>query len=166
MSSIGDRLREEREKLSLNQTQLAELTGTTRKTQFNYETDARRPDADYLATATSVGVDVLYVLTGQRVGGVKPAPTLNADEEELLALFRAAPLAVKAAAIGALHGAAGTTKTGASRSPRAKAANATTVSHNHGGLNIGAMHGQIVQGDVVNGVPVAGKTARGRRGSS
>lgn len=31
---------------------------------------------------------------------------LSPDEEELLALFRAAPLAVKAAAIGALHGAA------------------------------------------------------------
>lgn len=145
MSSIGDRLREEREKLSLSQTQLAELTGTTRKSQFNYETDARRPDADYLAAATSVGVDVLYVLTGQRAGGVKPAPTLTGDEEELLALFRAAPLAVKAAAIGALSA------TPAAAKPRAKAQPRSTTAKASSGSSVTQTFHGTVQGGVAGG---------------
>lgn len=143
MSSIGDRLREEREKLSLSQTQLAELTGTTRKSQFNYETDARRPDADYLAAATSVGVDVLYVLTGQRAGSVKP--TLTADEEELLALFRAAPLAVKAAAIGALSA------TPAAAKPRAKAQPRSTTAKASSGSSVTQTFHGTVQGGVAGG---------------
>ena len=54
--------------------------------------------------SSDLGVDVTYLLTGQR-HPLAPPP-LNTDEQELLALFRAAPLAVKAAAIGALQGAA------------------------------------------------------------
>lgn len=86
MSSIGDRLREERERLDLNQTQFAERAGTTRKTQFNYESNARRPDADYLAALAAAGVDVLYVLTGQRVHA--PPPALSREETALLDNYR------------------------------------------------------------------------------
>lgn len=100
------RLREERERLELSQTAMAALGGVQKRAQINYESGERTPDAAYLLGVSKAGVDVLYVVTGQRAGGVKPAPTLTSDEEELLALFRAAPLAVKAAAIGALQGAA------------------------------------------------------------
>ena len=100
MSSIGSRLREERDRLGYNQSELAELGATTRKTQFNYETDARRPDADYLAAVTSAGMDVLYVLTGSSEGVLMSS--LTPEEEELLDLFRKAPDAVKQAALGAL----------------------------------------------------------------
>ena len=77
MGSIGSRLREERERLGLNQSDFAVAAGTTRKSQFNYETDARRPDADYLASIAGAGVDVLYVLTGQRSQPVAPMPDLS-----------------------------------------------------------------------------------------
>ncbi|WP_295377221.1 helix-turn-helix transcriptional regulator [uncultured Pseudacidovorax sp.] len=84
MGSIGDRLREERERLGLSQSEFAAKAGTTRKTQFNYETDARRPDADYLAALLGAGVDVLYVLSGQRgIEGVAQR-TLRPDQEALL----------------------------------------------------------------------------------
>lgn len=86
MSSFGDRLREERERLRLNQTELASVGGTTRKSQFNYETDARKPDAEYLAAAACAGVDVLYVLTGERDSG--PASSLDAAEQVLLDAYR------------------------------------------------------------------------------
>jgi hypothetical protein len=46
-------------------------------------------------------VDVAYVVTGARSSS---AAVLAPDELELVKLFRAAPLAVKAAAIGALQG--------------------------------------------------------------
>jgi transcriptional regulator with XRE-family HTH domain len=100
MSSIGSRLRQERERLGHSQSELAELGSTTRKTQFNYETDARRPDADYLAAIAAVGVDVLLVLTGSSEG-VPPTP-LTVEEQELLDHFRKAPDAVRRAAMGAL----------------------------------------------------------------
>ena len=97
MSSIGDRLREERERLGMNQSDFAEAAGTTRKSQFNYETNERRPDAEYLAAAAVKGADVQYIVTGHRSD-----TALTADEREVIALFRAAPLTVKMAAIGAL----------------------------------------------------------------
>ena len=100
MSSIGSRLREERDRLGYNQSELAEIGGTQRKTQFNYETDARRPDAGYLAAVAFAGIDVLYVLTGSSEG--VPLSSLAPEEEELLDLFRKAPEAVQRAALGAL----------------------------------------------------------------
>lgn len=62
----GERLREERERLGFSQTDLAEVGGVTRKTQFNYESGERYPDAAYLGALASVGFDVLYVVTGHR----------------------------------------------------------------------------------------------------
>ena len=64
--NIGERLQEERERMPLNQTDFAVLLGVHRKSQFNYENNKRQPDAVYLANAASVGIDVLYVLTGMR----------------------------------------------------------------------------------------------------
>ena len=74
MSSIGDRLRKERDRLDMNQSDFASAAGTTRKTQFNYESDNRRPDADYLAAIAAIGADVLYILTGHRGKAAATAP--------------------------------------------------------------------------------------------
>lgn len=38
----------------------------TRATQMNYEKGANVPDANYLTLVAAVGVDVMYVLMGQR----------------------------------------------------------------------------------------------------
>ncbi len=64
--SIGERLREERERLELSQTVLAELGGVTRISQGNYESGKRKPKADYWNALAEAGVDVQYVLTGMR----------------------------------------------------------------------------------------------------
>lgn len=60
------RLRDERERLGLSQTAFAEVGGVQKRAQINYEKDERHPDAGYLAAVAAVGVDVLYILTGQR----------------------------------------------------------------------------------------------------
>jgi transcriptional regulator with XRE-family HTH domain len=104
---IGARLREERELRGMSQSEFAALTGVHRKSQENYEADRRQPDAAYFVALAAAGADVLYILTGERSGA---ASALTADERELLALFRAAPLVVKAAGIGALQG--GSNQTG------------------------------------------------------
>lgn len=102
MPLFGDRLLEERKRLGLSQDGIAERCGVTLRSQRNYEKGDRSPDAAYLERVAAIGVDVRYVITGER-----SAQLLTADESELVSLFRAAPLAVKAAAIGALQGGSG-----------------------------------------------------------
>ena len=94
MPSIGNRLREERERLGMSQPAMAEVCGVTMRSQRNYEKDERVPDASYLASATLVNVDILFVLTGQRSPG---APALTPEESALLDNFRHSPPAAQKA---------------------------------------------------------------------
>lgn len=105
MPTISDRLVEGRKTLGLSQQALADHVGISARSQRNYESGERSPDADYLAALVGLGMDVLYILTGQRAGGVKPAPTLTAEEETMLGYFRDASKEVRRAALGALLGA-------------------------------------------------------------
>ena len=84
MSSIGDRLKEERERLGLSQSAAADIGGVQRTAQSNYERSNRSPDAGYLEALSRFGLDVLYVVTGVR----SPA-ALTSDEEMLLTRYRA-----------------------------------------------------------------------------
>ena len=93
-----ERLREERKRLKLNQTQLAALAGTTKNSQLNYEKGNVCPNAVYLAAIAAAGVDVQYILTGQR----SSEPVLTPEEKEALAAWRRAAPAVRAAALAAL----------------------------------------------------------------
>ncbi|MCK9635991.1 MAG: helix-turn-helix transcriptional regulator [Methylobacter tundripaludum] len=68
--TIGGRLREERERLDLSQTSMAEAAGTTKKTQLDYEKNRTPPKANYLAKVATFGVDVAYVITGIRAENV------------------------------------------------------------------------------------------------
>ena len=69
--TFGERLREERKRLGLNQTELALLGGVVKFTQINYEKDERTPDTDYLLKLQKAGVDAYFLLTGERT----PEPT-------------------------------------------------------------------------------------------
>lgn len=96
-SSIGDRLREERLRLGLSQAALGEIGGVRKQAQLNYEKGERNPDAAYLSAISKFGADIQFIVIGTR-----SAEALNDDEQELLNLFRKAPLAVKAAALAGL----------------------------------------------------------------
>jgi transcriptional regulator with XRE-family HTH domain len=72
---IGERLKEERERLNLSQTQFADLAGVGRKSQYNYEEEERYPDAPYLAAIAAAGADVLYIITGMRGENTATTPT-------------------------------------------------------------------------------------------
>ncbi|UZT80640.1 helix-turn-helix transcriptional regulator [Ectopseudomonas chengduensis] len=74
MDTFGDRLRMERERLGLNQEGLGEIGGVKKLAQINYEKGKRHPDAEYLAAVAAAGVDVLFVLTGQRTPGMTDQP--------------------------------------------------------------------------------------------
>ena len=114
MPEICDRLREVREALGLSQQALAERCGITARSQRNYESGERLPDAAYLAAIAAAGADVLYILTGQRAGGASAPPPPRAVSEGdriLLDNFHAAPAQVQAGvktALGAFASAGGT----------------------------------------------------------
>jgi transcriptional regulator with XRE-family HTH domain len=67
--SFGGRLAEERKRLGLKQAEFAALVGTDVPKQSLYENDRRELRADYLARLADAKVDVVYVLTGQRMEG-------------------------------------------------------------------------------------------------
>lgn len=64
LSTVGDRIKEERERLKMSQTEFADLGGVQKRAQIHYEKGERVPDALYLVAVAARGVDVTYVLTG------------------------------------------------------------------------------------------------------
>lgn len=100
--SFGERLREERVKLGLNQSAFGTLAGVTKKTQMLYESGERAPDALYLTAIEEAGADVLYILSGKRnqahvmmaisrAGGRVRLVRGNRSLEEFAALLGVAP---------------------------------------------------------------------------
>lgn len=85
MSSLFDRLREQRDAIGLSQQALADACGISLRSQQNYEKGLRSPDADYLVALHRQEIDVLYILTGQHDPA---APMLNAAERVLLDSYR------------------------------------------------------------------------------
>ena len=71
---IGERLKEERERLGLSQTALALIGGVGKTTQIKYEKGASSPDSSYLSAVSDEGVDIFYVLKGQRSGTATAQP--------------------------------------------------------------------------------------------
>lgn len=103
MGTFGDRLREERERLGVSQAALGELGGVRKQAQLKYEGNARQPDSAYLGRIARYGVDVLYLLTGQRADSnhsrandLPSAPKLSDGDRILLDNFHAAPAQVQA----------------------------------------------------------------------
>lgn len=64
---LGQRLLLERKRLRLTQGQVAEMTGVSRATVSFYESGSSSADARFLAEAMKGGMDVFFVLTGQRL---------------------------------------------------------------------------------------------------
>ena len=98
MDGYGERLRAERVRLGLKSMELAQIGNVGAVAQSNYERGKRHPDSVYLAAIAAAGVDVQYVLTGQR----SAEPVLTQEEKDVLAAWRRAAPAVRAAAHAAL----------------------------------------------------------------
>jgi transcriptional regulator with XRE-family HTH domain len=66
-SSLGVRLREERERLDLSQAQMASLAEFKLRTYQDWERGIAAVSSEFLALAAPHGLDVFYVLTGERM---------------------------------------------------------------------------------------------------
>lgn len=64
MNGIGTRLKEERKRLGLSQTELGAIGGIEPNSQGLYERGQRFPNATYLSLIADSGADILYVVTG------------------------------------------------------------------------------------------------------
>lgn len=111
MKTTGERIREERERLQLNQEQFGKAGGVAKNTQARYEGDYRSPDAEYLQMLATLGVDILYIVTGFRNENTATTPI----EMSYLRACRAFPnndarMAGNAALMGMLY--SYTTQTG------------------------------------------------------
>lgn len=98
-NTFGERLRQERSRLSLTQEAFAAIGGVKKLAQINYEQGKTFPDAGYLIALSSVGVDIAYVMLG--------TPTTDAlapDETELLAGYRQLDVRSKARVLGVMEG--------------------------------------------------------------
>jgi transcriptional regulator with XRE-family HTH domain len=82
MTTFGERLKQERQRLRLSQESVAKVGGVRKNTQSLYEAGRNVPDADYLMRLHAIGVDVYYLLTG-----AQSANALSAHDQQLLALF-------------------------------------------------------------------------------
>ncbi|MEZ2739123.1 helix-turn-helix domain-containing protein [Comamonas jiangduensis] len=82
----GERLREERIRIDVSQLSMAESCGVSRGTLATWEKGEQSPNAAALAVMASRGIDVLYVVTGQRQG--ESESTLAPEEKALLSAWR------------------------------------------------------------------------------
>ena len=83
---IGARLQSERKRLNLNQEQFANIVGVSKRTLASYESGSREAGSVLLNLAAGAGVDVLYVVTGQRLPVAER--TLLIEELEMVAHVR------------------------------------------------------------------------------
>ncbi|WP_036559283.1 helix-turn-helix domain-containing protein [Oligella urethralis] len=97
---IGNRIKEERDRLGFSQITFAGVAEATRNSQLNWEKGTAFPNAAVLAAWSKIGVDVLYIVTGVR--SVDIASKLTSDEDVLLNAYRAAPVSVRNSALAVL----------------------------------------------------------------
>ena len=93
--NLHERLKEERERLGFSQTAFAALAGASKHSQINWEKGVASPNASALAAWVLAGLDVLYVVTGQRAPVTPDSLKMAPDEKIMLDNYRHAPDGVK-----------------------------------------------------------------------
>ena len=91
------RLKEERLRLGLSQDEAAVLCGVSREMWGKYERGTGDPASSKLIAFCNAGADVSFLFTG-----IRTISTLDDNERLLLNSYRAAPDALKNAAVGVL----------------------------------------------------------------
>ncbi len=119
---LGNRLREERERVGMTQPVFAEAAGAKKRTLIDWEKGVSSPTAMQLEALAEIGVDVLYVLTGERATGLPPG--LSAEEQLLVESYRALPVAKRKTLLADLL-------TGAAGKPVARRTSGVSVTGNN-----------------------------------
>ncbi len=86
LQHIGERLRGERARLGLSQVVFSDACGVNRGTLATWEKGEQSPTAAVLSMMAGLGVDVLYVVTGERAP--LSAGALSQEERQLVASYK------------------------------------------------------------------------------
>lgn len=108
---MGARLRLERERLELLQPDMAALGDVKPRTYQDWERGIAGVSAEFLAVVAAHGVDVCYIVTGERTGSAEKR--LSEDESALLKRWRSGSPALRGylQEVGHLPAAGGNTVT-------------------------------------------------------
>lgn len=82
LDQLGRRLRQERVRLGLDQTDFGAMVAISKNSQSAYEGGKTSPTAEYLLKLAVHGVDIGYVLTGLRSDG-----SVGMIEKQILEMF-------------------------------------------------------------------------------
>lgn len=93
--TTGVRLKEERERLGLTQPEFAEVAGVKKRALIDWEKGVSSPTAVQMSALAGIGVDVLYVVTGQR--SFVPPPAISPEVRELIDHYEGSSQGDKAA---------------------------------------------------------------------
>ncbi len=130
--NLCERLKEERERLGFSQTAFAAVADASKHAQINWEKGIASPNAIALAAWADAGLDVLYVVTGDR--SFVPPKKLTSEEETMLEYFSQADKEARKAALRALLSVATPTP--------------TTTQKAKSSIHVGVHNGQRVEGDM------------------
>lgn len=97
LATFGGRLVAERERLRFKQVDVCVIAGVSKTTQIKYESNERRPDADYLERLAMRGFDVSYLLTGDR-----SSESMSVELQNLVDAYEDAAPALREAAFAVL----------------------------------------------------------------
>lgn len=87
MKKVGERLKEERARLALTQREISNLAGITQTTYSKYELGERTPTLEAVDGFYRLGMDISYLLTGERPSLGTEAP-LTTNERVWLQHYR------------------------------------------------------------------------------
>lgn len=86
LEGAADRLREERDRLHLNQTEFSKMAGVSKNTQSAYESGSSPITLAYLDRIAAVGVDVEYVVLGRKPGSSLALAAGEAADDGLISV--------------------------------------------------------------------------------
>lgn len=95
---MHERLKNERKRMYLTQTEIAEQCEVSATTYSNYETGKRKPDAKFLQSFSELGGDISYLFTGRKTVGA-----LNHNQSLILELFHSLTTEQQVEAFGYLY---------------------------------------------------------------
>ncbi|QIL78484.1 helix-turn-helix transcriptional regulator [Diaphorobacter sp. HDW4A] len=83
---IGERLKEERERLNLTVADVAKFGDMPSRTIYGWENGVTSPKVEFFASTQALGFDVHYIVTGSRTKGslTGPAPAPISSEDTIL----------------------------------------------------------------------------------
>jgi len=87
MNDLGSRLKEARKRMGLSQQEFGAIGGVEANAQGKYESGERIPRSDYLAALKKKGIDVLYILSGEKTP--MATESLNSAERSIITHYRA-----------------------------------------------------------------------------